>query len=91
MYPSIVCLTGLWSFMIAEGYKEKLATNEIKEFVDNINLKDLQRKETWKKLIGIVKIKPDNDLLPIRTGYGEAGEKTGRIQYLTSIKLCGLP
>ena len=30
---------------------------------------DLQKKETWPKLRGIARIKPDNDALPFRTKY----------------------
>jgi hypothetical protein len=84
MYPSTIVLLGLWPFMISGSYKEIKATEEIKNFVDSITLKDMNKKETWNHLVGIVKVKPDKDILPIRAGYNENGEKTVGLQYLTS-------
>ncbi len=84
MYPSIIVLLGLWDYMISEGYKEIKATEEIKKLVDSITLEDMVKPETWKNLVGIVKVKPNKDILPIRAGYNENGEKTVGLQYLTS-------
>lgn len=84
MYPSTIVLLGLWEYMVSEGYKEIKATEEIKKYVDSITLEDMVNPETWKHLVGIVKVKPDKDILPIRAGYNENGEKTVGLQYLTS-------
>lgn len=84
MYPSTIVLLGLWDYMIAEGYKELKATDEIKNFVDSISLDDMIKPETWKRLVGIAKVKPNKDILPLRTGYNETAEKTVGLQYLTS-------
>jgi len=84
MYPSTIVLLGLWDYMIAEGYKELKATDEIKNFVDSLTLDDMVNPATWKRLVGLVKVKPDKDILPIRTGYNEKAEKTVGLQYLTS-------
>ena len=86
MYPSTIVLLGLWDYMNSYGYKEINATEEIKSFVNSITLKDTVNPETWKHLIGIVKIKPDHDILPIRAGYNEKAEKTVGLQYITSDK-----
>jgi len=85
MYPSVVILTGLWDFMISKGYEKVEATDEIKKFVDQIKMEDFQKSETWQKLIGIVKVRPNGDFLPTRTGYDEdSGEKTVAIQKVFS-------
>lgn len=85
MYPSVVVLTGLWDYMISKGYEKVEATEDIKKFVDSVKLEDFQNPEIWKKLIGIVKIKPDNDFLPTRTGYDKnSGDKTVAIQKVSS-------
>ena len=84
MYPSAIVLLGLWDYMISEGYKEIKATDEIKKFVDSITLEDMINPDIWKHLIGMVKVKPDKDISPIRAGYNENGEKTVGLQYVTS-------
>lgn len=85
MYPSVVVLTGLWEFMISSGYEKVEATEEIKAFIDQIKMEDFQNPETWKNLIGVVKIRPNNDFLPTRTGYDDnSGEKTVAIQNVSS-------
>ena len=84
MYPSTIVLLDLWDFMISDGYKEIKATDEIKNFVESITLDDMVNPESWKHLIGIVKVKPNKDILPLRTGYNENAEKTVGLQYLTS-------
>lgn len=84
MYPSAIVLLGLWDYMISEGYKEIKATEEIKKLVDSITLEDMVDPETWKHLVGIVKVKSDKDILPLRAGYNENGEKTVGLQYITS-------
>jgi len=85
MYPSVVVLTGLWDYMISSGYEKVEATEDIKKFIDEVTMEDLQKPETWKNLIGIVKICPNGDFLPTRTGYDESsGEKTVAIQKVFS-------
>ena len=85
MYPSVVVLTGLWDYMISCGYEKVDATEDIKKFVDRATMEDFQNPETWKNLIGIVKIRPNGDFLPTRTGYDEnSGEKTVAIQKVFS-------
>lgn len=84
MYPSVIVLLGLWDYIISDRYKEIKATEETKKFVDSITLEDMVNPETWKRLIGIVKIKLNKDFLPIRAGFNESGEKTIGPQCLTS-------
>lgn len=84
MYPSVIVLLGLWDYIKSDGYKEIKATEEIKKIVESVTIEDTVNPETWKHLIGIVKIKPDKDILPIRAGFNENGEKTVGPQYSTS-------
>ncbi|HEY3362248.1 MAG TPA: DNA polymerase [Methanosarcina sp.] len=86
MYPSVIVLIGLWDYMISNCYVEKEATEEIKEFVDSITLEKMQDPSIWKKMPAIVKVKPDNDILPLRTGYDENTEKTVGLENLSSDK-----
>ena len=86
MYPTVVTLLNLWDFIKSKGYIEIKATEEIKEFLGKITLDDMVNPETWKSLVGIVKIKPDKDILPIRAGYSDNNEKTVGLQYISSDK-----
>ena len=69
MYPTVCTLQGLWSFVIAEKIEYFDATKEIQNFVDSFDLEDLQNKDNWKKLQGIVQIQPNDDILPVRAKY----------------------
>lgn len=85
MYPTVVVLTGLWEYMISKGYDKVEATDKIRKFVDQVTMEDFQKPETWRKLIAIVKVRPNGDFLPTRTGYDEdSGERTVAIQKVTS-------
>lgn len=86
MYPSVIVLLGLWEFMKATGYYEIDKTEEIKEFVNSITLEEIRKPKTWVNLVGIVKIKPNKDILPIRTTFGEDKTKTVGIEIVTSEK-----
>ncbi|MEX0764221.1 MAG: hypothetical protein WEC35_07645 [Nitrosopumilaceae archaeon] len=70
MYPTVCILLGLWRFIIAKEIIEEDCTEWTKEFLDKIQLDDLNNQNTWKNLAVIVCIKPDNDILPIRSKYG---------------------
>ena len=69
MYPTVNVLMGLWQFVIAQGYTERDETDEIKALIRTLKAADFQNKTLWQKLPAIVRIKPDNDLLPVRAAY----------------------
>lgn len=82
MYPTILCLLGLWEFVISTGYKEINATEETQQLLNDLTLEDLIDPKTWPRLVGIAKIKLNGDLLPTRTGFedstknGDDGERS---------------
>jgi hypothetical protein len=85
MYPTVTMLMNLWKYIIAESLEIQYITEEVKRFISNLKLSDLQKQETWKKLVVMVKIQPDNDIFPVRMDY--KGNKTGfnvGINYLSS-------
>lgn len=85
MYPTVTMLMNLWKYIIAESLEIQDATEETREFLSNLKLSDLQDQDTWKKLVVMVKIQPDNVILPIRMDY--KGNNTGfnvGINYLSS-------
>lgn len=71
MYPTVCTLQGLWKFVIAEKIEYEDATDELRDFVDSFELEDIQDKESWKKLQGIVQVRPSDDILPVRAKYSD--------------------
>lgn len=69
MYPSVNALMGLWRFVVAKGYTERDGTDEVRALLASIERSDLQKPETWRSLVALVRIKPDKDLLPVRAPY----------------------
>ncbi len=84
MYPTVCTLMGLWRFVTAERVKWRKATGEVREFLENVTLEDLQRPETWPKLCALVQVQPDADIFPVRSKYGEESQYTIGLNYLTS-------
>lgn len=70
-YPSANALMGLQDLMIAERVSPRFgaADGDAARFLRSVTLEDLKRKETWRRLRGVARIKPENDILPVRTLY----------------------
>lgn len=87
MYPTVHSLLELDKFLKATKIISYDNTNNVKEFVNSLKIEDLNKVETWLKqeMHSIVKIKPDNDILPIRMEYTKLAKNIG-INYLTSNK-----
>ncbi|WP_135604818.1 hypothetical protein [Methanococcoides sp. NM1] len=85
MYPTITMEMDLWKYMIAESLEMNVVTDEIKGMLNNLNLNYLQDKDNWKEFVVMVKLQPDNDILPVRMDYKDnnTGYNVG-VNYLTS-------
>ena len=70
-YPTLFLLLGLYDYLIAERTEYVDDTINVKKLLEEITLEDLRNPETWKKLIALVEIKPDDDLLPVRAEYSK--------------------
>ena len=64
-------LLGLYDYLIAERTEYVDDTINVKKLLEEITLEDLRNPETWKKLIALVEIKPDDDLLPVGAEYSK--------------------
>jgi hypothetical protein len=83
MYPSVFTLQGLWDWVIAEKLEENVATQEIQTFIDGLSFDDLFKKEKWEHISGLVQVKPNHDLLPVRAEYSKnSGYQIG-LNYLS--------
>ena len=70
-YSTINALMRLQDLMIAERVEaiEGGPAGDAAQFLRGVTLADLQRKETWPKLRGVALIRPDGDILPVRTVF----------------------
>jgi transcriptional regulator with XRE-family HTH domain len=71
MYPSVFCLQHLWDWVIAKKLYVQEATEEVRSLVDGLTIDRLFEQEIWKQIPGLVLIKPDGDLLPVRGDYSK--------------------
>jgi len=71
MYPTIFTLMDLWKFLTAERITYFDSTEETKELISKICLNSLTDPSLYPRLITIVQVQPENDILPIRAHYGE--------------------
>ena len=79
MYPTVCTLMGLWRWTIAQGidwHDTPASLAETQKFLQQIELADLQKPDTWKKLCIFVQVQPDDDLFPIRAQYDSLNEFT---------------
>lgn len=68
-YPTVSALMGLWSFVTADGVRMEDSTRETQAFLDAVSLKDMQTPATWRQLTTLVRLRPDDDVLPVRAKY----------------------
>jgi hypothetical protein len=88
MYPTVYYLLKLDNFLKAAkiNYLHNTQnTDNVRAFVSSLSIEDLRKKETWQRneMHSIVKIKPNDDILPVRTDYTSTVKNIG-INYLTS-------
>ena len=85
MYPTVTMVLNLWNFIIAENIETKVVTVEIKKLLAKVSLEYLQNKDNWKDFVVLVKLCPDEDILPFRMDYKGSGNGYNvGINYLSS-------
>ena len=70
-YPLVNVLMKLQELNIAERIDtvEDGPLGDAAQFLRNVTLEDMRQKETWPKLRGVGLVRPDGDILPLRTIY----------------------
>lgn len=69
MYPTITLILDLWPYLIADKVVTEDATATTREFLTSLALGDLQNPHLWKTFVVLVKVRPDEDVLPVRMDY----------------------
>lgn len=82
-YPTVNELLGNWSLLTAESISFEDATEEERELLKRITLEQCFNRALWPDFKFYARVKPDKDILPVRTFYNGVTQNVG-INYLTS-------
>lgn len=82
-YPTVNALLHLQDLLLAEYITVENCTDRTRKFIQHIQLEDLQKQETWVQLRVLVKVKPNEDILPCRFDNG-THDKGYAVCYVTS-------
>src|SRR6056297_2764105 len=59
------------------------STQETQRLLDAVSLEDMQTPATWRQLTTLVRLRPDNDVLPVRAKYNGKVNTIG-LNHITS-------
>ncbi len=82
-YPSCCALLGLFEVLTARSVKFINDTEKIRRFLKRIKLQLCFKRGMWKQAKFFALVKPDGDILPVRTVYNGATQNIGN-NFLTS-------
>lgn len=85
MYPTVYALLKMDSFLKARCVAFKDTTKETQKILNEIALEGVLDLDLWHNLTTICRIKPDNDILPVRSRYDSKNTYNIGINYLKSI------
>jgi hypothetical protein len=69
MYPTITLMLDLWPYLVADEIEKRDATEETRGILSNIDLDYLQNPDNWPHFNILVKLRPEDDILPVRMDY----------------------
>jgi hypothetical protein len=72
-YPTVNALLGLQALLLAQEVTVREATADVQALLSGLTLDRLQVPAFWRRLRVLVRIRPNNDLLPVRAEYGPEG------------------
>jgi len=84
MYPTVNALMGLWRLLSADRIDAADATSDVQRFLDTVTLETLFDANVWSSLVGIARVLPDGDVLPIRAPYGDEPVNTIGVNPVTA-------
>jgi len=73
MYPTVNSLMGLWELVTAERVDPATGEEvkrEVQTLLDDLTLERCFEQSTWTRFVGLVKLDPQDDVLPVRSRYG---------------------
>jgi hypothetical protein len=82
-YPTVNELLGNWPVLTAESISFADATDEVGKLLKRISVERCFDRQLWSKFKFFALVRPDADILPVRTVYNGVTQNIG-INYLTS-------
>jgi hypothetical protein len=84
-YPTVNSLLGNPEILVAEKLSFEDATADAQDLIENITLNDCFKQDTWKRLRFFARIRPEEDVMPVRAEYSDDGvTKNIAVNYFTS-------
>ena len=84
-YPTVNALLGNWGVLKASDIRFKACTGKIRKWLSTVNFEDTFDPAFWKNLSFFALVKPERDILPVRTVYNGRTRNIG-LNYLSSQK-----
>jgi len=76
-YPTVNALLGNWNVLKASAIRFCVCTAKVRNLLSHISLENVFKPEFWKQLPFFVLVKPDKDVLPVRTVYNKRTKNIG--------------
>lgn len=89
-YPTINALLGNWGVLKASDVRFAPFTKEVRKWLSEMNFADTFNPAFWKQLSFFALVKPEHDLLPVRTCYNGRTRNIG-LNHLSSQKPIWFP
>jgi len=83
-YPSVAALLQLWPLLTASKVKVVKCTREARATLDRTTLEELLSPSAWRELGFFASVKPQGDILPVRSLYNDTGNTNIGLNPLTS-------
>lgn len=84
MYPTMFVLMKMNQFLTSDKISFQHTREKTQELLDKITPEYVSDKDFWGNIITICKIRPDNDILPIRSDFGKGKAQNIGLNYLKS-------
>jgi hypothetical protein len=84
-YPTVNALLENWRVLKASRVEFKSCAGGVRKLLSGVELEDVFNPAVWKDLSFFALVKPDNDILPVRTVYNVRTKNIG-VNYLSSKK-----
>jgi hypothetical protein len=70
MYPTVCTLMGIWRHLTAQRTSVVDHTERFRELLEDLSVEACLDPKLWPQLVGIARVTPDGDVLPVRARYG---------------------
>jgi hypothetical protein len=84
-YPTVNALLGNWNVLKASNIGFEPCTRKVRKWLSNVTFEKMFSQRSWKDLSFFALVKPDKDVLPVRTVYNGRTRNIG-LNHLSSRK-----